>query len=68
MVFVQTSHHHADRFITSAQLQHMLGCSRMSVHRWVKAGVLPKPIKMGGPNSRSLFREAEVHAALAALR
>lgn len=37
-----------DRLITEGDLRTMLGgCSHSSVWRWVKAGILPAPLKLG---------------------
>ena len=51
--------------IKQKALERHLDISAMTVHRLVKAGKLPKPIKLGGTN---YFDVAEVKAALDATR
>lgn len=50
-----------ERYLTRVELAKALKISKACVDRWVKAGRLPKPLKLG---PRSLFRVEEVVAAV----
>jgi predicted DNA-binding transcriptional regulator AlpA len=53
----------ADVVLPSSALRERCGkISGMTVHRWVAAGILPKPIKING---RNYWRESDVDALLA---
>ena len=36
-----------ERFLSIADLRRRYGKSRMTIHRWVKAGILPCPVVIG---------------------
>ncbi len=53
----------AEKFVSIAFLCRRYGKSRMTIHRWVKAGYLPAPVRIGPrpdfPFSKILEREKE---------
>jgi predicted DNA-binding transcriptional regulator AlpA len=49
------------RLINRQQLREIIPASDMSVWRWIKAGVFPEPIKIGG---RNYWRLADVLAVV----
>ena len=52
----------ADAVLPSSALRERCGkISSMAVHRWVAAGILPKPIKING---RNYWRESDVDTLL----
>lgn len=51
----------ADRLLTWRQACQLLGVSRPTLWRWQDAGVVPKPIQIGGVPR---FREAELRAVI----
>lgn len=54
-----------DRFVKKAELRQMLGgVSATSIHRYIKRGVLPPPVYLGG---FALWRQSVLDKALANL-
>ena len=48
----------ADRLLNVKQVAKVYGdCSEPTVWRWAKAGVIPKPVKVGG---RTFWKESEI--------
>lgn len=52
--------------VTKAILR-LTGISRSTLHRWIKDGLFPAPLKLGaGPSSRSAWLKADIDAWLTA--
>jgi predicted DNA-binding transcriptional regulator AlpA len=49
-----------ERFLSIADLRRRYGKSRMTIHRWVKAGYLPAPVRIGAQTLG--FRLSELRA------
>jgi predicted DNA-binding transcriptional regulator AlpA len=50
-----------DKILTDRQVAARFGVNRSSVWRWVKLGILPKPIKIGGSTR---WMAAEIRAVI----
>ena len=51
-----------DPLLSDREAAAVLGCARSSVWRWVNAGILPKPLKIGG---MSRWRQSDIEAVIA---
>jgi|SaaInlStandDraft_1057018.scaffolds.fasta_scaffold139078_2 predicted DNA-binding transcriptional regulator AlpA len=48
-----------EKLLTVKQVAKIYGeCDGSTIWRWVKQGILPKPVKVGG---RTLWRKSEIH-------
>jgi prophage regulatory protein len=54
----------SDRILRPAQLAEKLGCTRTSLYKWMDAGILPKPIRLG--HASVGWRESVIEAWLTA--
>ncbi len=52
----------SDRILRPAQLAEKLGCTRTSLYKWINAGILPKPIRIG--HASVGWRESVIEAWL----
>ncbi len=57
------------RLIKLDELCSIFNISKSTAYRWIKAGVIPEPLKPGGPDSRtSRWMEWEIDALVEKLR
>ena len=56
------------RFIGYPKMEDKLGVARTTIQRWVRDGILPKPLRLGShKTSRTVWWEHEVEAAMEAM-
>ena len=47
-------HDHLDRFLRMKEVIEMLSISRSTLYRWIKKGIFPRPILIGGSGTRAV--------------
>ena len=57
-----------DRLVRQAELAELVGVSDSTLRRWVKAGLLPAPIRLGPTGHHKAWRESDIDAWFASLQ